>query len=224
MSASSSATGTTSCGTPFSDLGAAPDLARLAPRRRRAPGESHGLTHRELGLLRLAAAGKTNKVIAAELVLSVTGFVSLAPKYPSARMVLAQRQGPLFDAGIGLHQRAMPALALGLEGHQPPIATDRRVDAADLQESLREIRENVQYRPSPPSGAWRIGSRPPENERTPAQDAGGVRRSCRTARAERTPARGAPRGRADAGWGRPPSARSPRRPPRGCRRDRGSTG
>ena len=55
----------------FERLGAAPELARLdalakpATRARR-----HGLTPRELEILRLVAAGKTNKAIATELSLS----------------------------------------------------------------------------------------------------------------------------------------------------------
>ncbi|HEX2739983.1 MAG TPA: LuxR C-terminal-related transcriptional regulator [Rubrobacter sp.] len=55
----------------FSDLGAAPDLARVDSLSRRAPsGDIHGLTPRELQVLRLVAAGETNKAIAAGLVLS----------------------------------------------------------------------------------------------------------------------------------------------------------
>jgi DNA-binding NarL/FixJ family response regulator len=55
----------------FAQLGAAPDLARLdSLTRRAASGDSPGLTPRELQVLRLVAAGATNKAIAAELVLS----------------------------------------------------------------------------------------------------------------------------------------------------------
>jgi ATP/maltotriose-dependent transcriptional regulator MalT len=55
----------------FERLGAAPDLVRLESMGKRAtsaPG--HGLTGRELQVLRLIAAGKTNKTIATELFLS----------------------------------------------------------------------------------------------------------------------------------------------------------
>ena len=55
----------------FEQLGAAPDLARVDSLVRRAPsGEPHGLTPRELQVLRLVTAGRTNKAIAAELILS----------------------------------------------------------------------------------------------------------------------------------------------------------
>jgi DNA-binding CsgD family transcriptional regulator len=48
----------------FERLGAAPDLASTAP------SPAHGLTPRELEVLRRVAGGRTNKAIAAELVLS----------------------------------------------------------------------------------------------------------------------------------------------------------
>jgi DNA-binding NarL/FixJ family response regulator len=55
----------------FRDLGAASDLERLeAAERRSSLARPHGLTARELQVLRLVAAGKTNKAIAAELFLS----------------------------------------------------------------------------------------------------------------------------------------------------------
>jgi DNA-binding CsgD family transcriptional regulator len=55
----------------FEQLGAAPDLARIDSLIRGAPsGSPHGLTRRELQVLRLVATGKTNKAIATELFLS----------------------------------------------------------------------------------------------------------------------------------------------------------
>jgi len=55
----------------FAGLGAAPDLARLDAAASSPPaGDDHGLTARELEVLRLVATGKTNKAIAQQLFLS----------------------------------------------------------------------------------------------------------------------------------------------------------
>ena len=55
----------------FAQLGAALDLARVDSLTQHASSiDAHGLTPRELQVLRLVAAGETNKAIAAELVLS----------------------------------------------------------------------------------------------------------------------------------------------------------
>jgi DNA-binding CsgD family transcriptional regulator len=55
----------------FERLGAASELARIDSRaEENPPAPSHGLTPRELEVLRLVAAGKTNKAIAAALSLS----------------------------------------------------------------------------------------------------------------------------------------------------------
>jgi DNA-binding CsgD family transcriptional regulator len=54
----------------FSQLAAAPDLARVEALSGRADAGAGGLTARELQVLRLVAAGETNKAIAAELFVS----------------------------------------------------------------------------------------------------------------------------------------------------------
>jgi DNA-binding CsgD family transcriptional regulator len=55
----------------FDSLGAAPELARVDALSGRAEAaETHGLSSRELEVLRLIASGRTNRDIAAELVVS----------------------------------------------------------------------------------------------------------------------------------------------------------
>jgi DNA-binding CsgD family transcriptional regulator len=55
----------------FARLGAAPDLARIdALLKTTPPAATHGLTRRELQVLRLVATGETSKVIAERLCLS----------------------------------------------------------------------------------------------------------------------------------------------------------
>jgi DNA-binding CsgD family transcriptional regulator len=54
----------------FERLGAAPDVVWAESLARPAAADDHGLTHRELEVLRMVATGKSNREIASELVIS----------------------------------------------------------------------------------------------------------------------------------------------------------
>jgi DNA-binding NarL/FixJ family response regulator len=54
----------------FTELGAAPDLARLDQAAGASPSRPFGLTRREQEVLRLLATGRTNRAISAQLFLS----------------------------------------------------------------------------------------------------------------------------------------------------------
>jgi DNA-binding CsgD family transcriptional regulator len=54
----------------FAQLGAAPDVARVDALTAPVSADSHGLSRRELEVLRLVAAGKSNREIASALVIS----------------------------------------------------------------------------------------------------------------------------------------------------------
>ena len=91
----------------FEALGAAPDLAALdadASGRRRAP--AHGLTPRELEVLRLVAQGKTNKAIAREL------GVSERTDRPPREQHLHQARRLVPRRGHRVRLRARPRLSL----------------------------------------------------------------------------------------------------------------
>jgi len=81
----------------FTELGAAPALAEIdALGEPAAPNDAHGLTARELEVLRLVAAGRTNKAIAAELVLSEQQRDRLNPWPPT---FVSTRSQPLSWSG-----------------------------------------------------------------------------------------------------------------------------
>jgi DNA-binding CsgD family transcriptional regulator len=54
----------------LAELGAMPDLSRVEALLRRVPADTHGLSARELQVLRRVAAGRSNREIASELVIS----------------------------------------------------------------------------------------------------------------------------------------------------------
>jgi DNA-binding NarL/FixJ family response regulator len=85
----------------FAELGASPDFARIASLAGAAPGHTHGLTERALEVLQLVAAGKSNREIAAALVMSEhmvarhlqNIFAKLGPSSRTAATAFASKHG-----------------------------------------------------------------------------------------------------------------------------------
>jgi ATP/maltotriose-dependent transcriptional regulator MalT len=94
----------------FERLGAAPELARLDALVRGAAAPAHGLTRRELQVLRMVAAGKSNKAVAAALFLSektVERHVSnIFTKLDVAARAAGKTPTPARGAGEGSSRRA----------------------------------------------------------------------------------------------------------------------
>ena len=90
----------------FRELGAATDLAAIeAAAAEPAKARPHGLTARELQVLRLVAGGKTNKAIAAEL------FLEREDRRPPRQQHLRQARRPVAGGRHGLRLRERPDLS-----------------------------------------------------------------------------------------------------------------
>jgi DNA-binding CsgD family transcriptional regulator len=90
----------------YAELGARPDLSRIGSLVGKGQGKAYGLTKRELEVLRLVAAGRTNKAIADELVLSERTvdrhvsniFAKLGVSSRAAATAVAYEQGLILSA------------------------------------------------------------------------------------------------------------------------------
>ena len=146
----------------FERLGATPDLARIESLMNGAPsGHAHRLTPRELQVLRLVAAGGTNKAIASKLSLSektIDRHVSnifakldvssrsggdrlrlpaqahLTHRSSAACMGEITHALPRSKLGCSPEARPMPSLVASLIAH---AAFDRRGRASDCQERMK---------------------------------------------------------------------------------------
>jgi DNA-binding NarL/FixJ family response regulator len=89
----------------FTELGAAPDLAwvEASCREPRSDG-AHGLTGRELEVLRLVAAGKTNKEIAAQLFISEHTIARHIQNIFGKLSVSSRTEAASFAFAHGLHE------------------------------------------------------------------------------------------------------------------------
>ena len=110
----------------FAQLGAAPDLARLETLAGQDAAGGHGLTARELQVLRLLAAGETNRAIATSLVLAEKTVDRHVSNLYAKLGVLARRR----------HRLRLPAPAplATAAGNSPPPA---RPGLGDLPDAAR---------------------------------------------------------------------------------------
>ena len=118
----------------FEELGAAPDAAALGALAGAPPAKApHGLTQRELQVLRLVATGKTNKAIARELFLSDKTidrhlsniFNKLGVDSAHGRHRLGLRAPPRLSARLGeiTHAPTPQNGELGRRGREPHVAS-----------------------------------------------------------------------------------------------------
>ena len=139
----------------FEELGAAPDVARTRSPAAASPDDAHGLTARELEVLRLVAAGETNKAIAARLVLSER-TVERHEQHPR------EGRGLLAGGRHGLRVRA-PARRVSVE--TPTSPRGQRRGSADAGAPRRRDSEPMSTKTIHSGGRERLTEDLPVSER-----------------------------------------------------------